>query len=100
MFLKVLGDGGTKEMNATAVFTHLHSHAIPAQVLGDGGAIYTLGPQGNLPFSNISNISAVLAPSTQARNWIHDVRSSKQPPPPRPNERLTLRHQKRWCGPV
>ena len=42
------------------------------QVLGDGGAIYTLGTQGGLPFSHIPNTSAVLAPSVQARNFIHD----------------------------
>ena len=45
------------------------------QVLGDGGAIYTLGAQGNMPFewpSKYPNISAILPPSRMEYNWIHD----------------------------
>jgi hypothetical protein len=53
------------------VSNNIHHHM---QVLGDGGAIYTLGTQGNMPFLNSSsNTSVILAPSMQARNWIHDV---------------------------
>ena len=53
------------------VANNIHHHM---QVLGDGGAIYTLGTQGNMPFLNAStNTSAILSPSMQARNWIHEV---------------------------
>jgi hypothetical protein len=75
----------------TIVGNHIHHHM---QLLGDGGAIYTLGAQGNLPFGTdctrvedccsrdpqgkchslpaIENTSALLPPSIQQRNWIHD----------------------------
>jgi hypothetical protein len=41
-----------------------------------GGAIYTLGAQGNLPFEmpwKFMNTSSILPPSVQSRNWIHDA---------------------------
>ena len=44
------------------VGNHIHDHM---RVLGDGGAIYTLGAQGNLPFempAKYKNISKILAP--------------------------------------
>lgn len=53
-------------------YNHIHDHML---VLGDGGAIYTLGAQGNLPFempSKYKNVSAILPPSMQQGNWIHD----------------------------
>ena len=54
----------------TVTNNHIHHHM---QVLGDGGAIYTLGAQGNLPFLNrSSNTSVILPPSVQTGNWIHD----------------------------
>jgi hypothetical protein len=40
-------DGGNRILS-----NNIHHHM---QVLGDGGAIYTLGAQGNLPFSHIPN---------------------------------------------
>ena len=53
------------------VGNNIHHHML---LLGDGGAIYTLGPQGNMPFmqSHFKNRSAILPPSTQIGNWIHD----------------------------
>ena len=42
---------------------NIHHHM---QLLGDGGAIYTLGAQGGLPFSHIQNASVVLPPSVRA----------------------------------
>jgi hypothetical protein len=53
----------------------IHHHM---QVMGDGGGIYVLGTQGNLPFAvdangrHYKNTSAVLPPSTMLRNFIHD----------------------------
>lgn len=43
---------------------------------GDGGAIYTLGAQGNMPFewpTKYPNKSAILPPSKIANNFIHDA---------------------------
>lgn len=40
-----------------------------------GGAIYSLGAQGNMPFEmpwKFQNTSAIMPPSVQSRNWIHD----------------------------
>eukprot|EP01052_Picozoa_sp_SAG31_P039389 SAG31_NODE_5455_length_2527_cov_1.923394_1_plen_696_part_00 len=59
---------------------HVHHHL---QLLGDGAAIYTLGPEGNLPFGSgprysdgpkyFANVSAILRPSVIRANWIHDA---------------------------
>jgi hypothetical protein len=60
--------GGLNKIN----FNHIHDHM---RVLGDGGSIYTLGAQGNLPFempAKYKNITVILPPSTQIGNWIHD----------------------------
>ena len=54
---------------------HIHHHM---QIMGDGGGIYALGTQGNLPFAvdangrQYKNKTAVLRPSTMVRNYIHD----------------------------
>ena len=41
-----------------------------------GGAIYTLGAEGNLPFqmpAKFTNTSAILPPSVQLLNYVHDA---------------------------
>ena len=64
--------GGANRIEAN----HIHHHM---QILGDGGAIYTLGVQGNRPFKvdangkRYTNKTAVLAPSTMLRNYVHDA---------------------------
>ena len=45
-----------------------------------GGAIYSLGAQGNMPFEmpwKFQNISTILPPSVQSHNWIHDSGDSE-----------------------
>ena len=56
---------------------HIHHHM---QLMGDGGGIYSLGPEGNLPLGssprfngNFHNVTAILPPSTITGNWIHDA---------------------------
>ena len=57
---------------------HIHDHML---VLGDGGGIYTLGAEGNLPFEMLNpqmppkfkNTSAILPPSVQSYNYVHDA---------------------------
>lgn len=61
-------------------YNHIHD---VMTMLGDGGAIYTLGPQGNLPFPRGPSGKAypdtpppgfaLLAPSTMIGNYIHDT---------------------------
>jgi hypothetical protein len=62
-------DGGN-----ALIGNHIHHHM---QVLGDGGGIYTLGAQGNLPFRSpyhpYTNKTAILPPSVQYRNYIHSA---------------------------
>ena len=63
---------------------HIHNHM---QLLGDGAGIYTLGPEGNLPFASgpqygpgpkyFHNVSAILPPSVMRGNWIHDAGDRK-----------------------
>eukprot|EP01051_Picozoa_sp_SAG22_P006578 SAG22_NODE_435_length_10524_cov_8.503789_6_plen_823_part_00 len=55
-------DGGNRILS-----NNIHHHM---QILGDGGAIYTLGTQGGLPFSHIPNTSAVLPPSVRVCHTI------------------------------
>ena len=54
--------GGLNQIN----YNHIHDHM---RVLGDGGAIYTLGAQGNLPFempAKFKNVTEILPPSVRA----------------------------------
>jgi len=54
--------GGLNQIN----YNHIHDHM---RVLGDGGAIYTLGAQGNLPFempTKFKNVTEILPPSVRA----------------------------------
>eukprot|EP01052_Picozoa_sp_SAG31_P008225 SAG31_NODE_410_length_15989_cov_237.233984_8_plen_76_part_00 len=44
-------------------------------IIVQGGAIYSLGAQGNMPFEmpwKFQNISTILPPSVQSRNFVHD----------------------------
>lgn len=62
--------GGQNSIIGNHIWRHM-------QVLGDGGGIYTLGAQGNLPFHSpyhpYKNKTAILPPSVMHRNHIHSA---------------------------
>ena len=58
---------------ATIQSNHYDRRANPSRT---GGAIYTLGAEGNLPFqmpAKFTNTSAILPPSVQLLNYVHDA---------------------------
>ena len=62
------------------IVSHNHIHHVVG-VMGDGGAVYTLGVQGNRPFRKVGNRTFPSLPlppleiapmSIISKNWIHD----------------------------
>ena len=62
------------------IVAHNHIHHVVG-IMGDGGAVYTLGVQGNRPFRQIGNLTFPALPlppleiapmSIITKNWIHD----------------------------
>ena len=72
--MAVLGDGAK---TAIQLLSGERCEWLSASIRS-GGAIYTLGAQGNLPFempTKYRNTSTILPPSMQQGNYIHDAGS-------------------------